>query len=56
MFLTEDVSALIRRSNRFIHPTFQYFVTAANEDPRVTSGRIAGRSNEKGPIEWGLLF
>jgi hypothetical protein len=54
MFLTEDVSSLIRGSNPFIHPTFQYFVTAANEDPRVASGG-AGNSKEKGPIEMGPL-
>jgi hypothetical protein len=55
MFLTEDVSSLIRGSNPFIHPTFQYFVTAANEDPRVASGRCAANSKEKGPIEMGPL-
>ena len=46
---------LHRYSNPSIHPTFQYFVTAANEDPRVASGRCAGNSKEKGPTEMGPL-
>jgi len=60
MFLTEDVSSLIRGSNPFIHPTFQYFVTAANEESASSLREMCRKLKGKRPHRNGafdiLLF
>jgi hypothetical protein len=54
VFLTEDVSALIRRSNRFIRPTFQYLMIASNEDRYLPPGGVQDTHRKKAPSKWGL--